>query len=93
MDSGLVKRLCALLDLEVVTESGEGLGRAFDFHGDLQASSLKLTGIFVGRSGLRERLGASRARHKGSGDVIPWDSVVRIRAGKIVVRDDAAPPS
>jgi sporulation protein YlmC with PRC-barrel domain len=87
MDPGLVKRLSELLDLQVVTESGDSLGRAFDFQGDLQERGLKLTGIFVGQRGLRERLGISRARRKGSGDVVPWDSVVRIRDGRIVVRD------
>lgn len=82
-----MKRLSDLLDLEVVTESGASLGRAFDFQADLQGRRLRLTGIFVGRRGLRERLGVSRARHKGAGDVIPWDSVVRVRGGRIVVRD------
>ena len=80
-------RLSKLLDCEVVTESGAGLGRAFDFQADLQKGSLKLTGILVGRYGLRERLGVSRARHKGSGDVIPWDAVVRVGRGRIVVKD------
>jgi len=87
VDAGLVKRLSDIVDLEVVTESGASLGRAFDFQADLQGGRLTLTGIFVGRRGLRERLGVSRGRHKGSGDAIPWDTVVRVRGGKIVVRD------
>jgi len=86
VDAGLVKRLSDIVDLEVVTESGASLGRAFDFQADLQGGRLTLTGIFVGRRGLRERLGISRARHKSSGGAIPWDTVVRVRGGKIVVR-------
>jgi sporulation protein YlmC with PRC-barrel domain len=85
---GRVKRISDLLDMQVVTESGDKLGHALDFRAEMSTGRLKVVGIFVSRRGLEERLGTGRLRHKGSGQIVPWDAVLRFYGGKIVVRDD-----
>ncbi len=91
-------RLTDLLDRKVVTESGESLGRAFDFRAELTPRKLELTGIVVARQGLLERLGVVATsvsrRHSGRArGVVPWAGVVRYEKRTIVVRDDAKPRS
>jgi sporulation protein YlmC with PRC-barrel domain len=83
-------RLSALLGVEVRTESGEELGRLHDVRADLTSSSLRVTGLVVGRAGLLERLGlgaprtGARLRQR---DAIPWAAVVRADRRGVVVRD------
>jgi len=86
-------RLGELLGREVVTESGERLGRVHDVQSELEEGRLRVTGVVAGAPGLLERFGigtggkggARRAlRHSHSG--IPWERVVRV-GREVVVRD------
>ena len=81
-----MRTLTSLLRREVVTESGRSLGHCHDIRGELTSTSLRLTGLCVGRGGWLDRLGiGGHDRH----DTIPWAAVVRIEGKRIVVRDDA----
>jgi sporulation protein YlmC with PRC-barrel domain len=82
-------KLSSLLDRAVVTESGERLGRAFEFHARLDGNEIELTAIVVGRRGFLERLGVVGVRAGRKEGAIPWESVVRIGPKTITVRDDA----
>jgi sporulation protein YlmC with PRC-barrel domain len=86
-------RLGELLGREVVTESGERLGRVHDVQGELEEGRLRVTGVVAGAPGFLERFGigargkggARRAlRHGHAG--IPWERVVRV-GREVVVRD------
>ena len=83
-------RLSDFLGLDVRTESGERLGRVHDVRGELSSSSLRITGLVVGRLGLLERLGlgapGSRSRLRVQ-DAVPWSAVVRADRRGVVVRD------
>ena len=81
-----MRTLSSLLQRKVVTESGESLGRCHDLRGELTASTLRVTGLCVGRRGWLERLGVSG---HDAHETVPWDAVVRIDGKHIVVRDDA----
>jgi sporulation protein YlmC with PRC-barrel domain len=92
-------RLSDLLNREVVTESGEGLGRVHDVRGVLVGGRLRVTGLVAGRYGILERYGvgthgsggSSRAKVRGF-PIIPWGSVVRV-GPKVVVSDQPAEPT
>jgi sporulation protein YlmC with PRC-barrel domain len=86
-------RLGELLGREVVTESGERLGRVRDVQGELEEGRLRVTGLVAGAPGILERLGVGAAgkggvrratRHGHAG--IPWERVVRV-GRDVVVRD------
>ena len=86
-------RLGELLDREVVTESGERLGRVYDVKGELEEGRLRVIALVAGTPGILERFGigakgkggARRAlRHGRAG--IPWERVVRV-GREVVVRD------
>jgi sporulation protein YlmC with PRC-barrel domain len=87
-----MRPLSSFLRRTVVTESGRRLGRCYDLRGELTSSKLRVTALVVGRRGLAEHLGiagsasatAAPVRHRGT---VPWDAVVRLEAGRIVVRD------
>ena len=83
-------RLSDLLGANVVSESGDHLGRVHDVRGELTSRSLRITGLVVGGVGLLERLGlgapGSAVRIR-SHDVIPWLDVVRADRRGVVVRD------
>jgi sporulation protein YlmC with PRC-barrel domain len=86
-------RLTDFLNVHVITESGDKLGRVHDLRAEHAPRTLKVTGLIIGKLGLLERLGAGAP---GSGarirtpDVIPWSAVVRADRRRVVVRDDAA---
>jgi sporulation protein YlmC with PRC-barrel domain len=89
-----VRRLSRFLDAQVVTESGEKLGRCFDVRGEKTESTLKVTGLVVGKRGFLERLGIGSSRgeakrhHKvWERDTVPWSAVVRLERDRIVVKD------
>jgi sporulation protein YlmC with PRC-barrel domain len=85
-----VRTLSSLLRRNVITESGHSLGRCYDLRGELTASTLRVTGLCVGRSGWLEHLGI---RGHDAHHTIPWSAVVRIEGKQIVVRDGVALPS
>jgi sporulation protein YlmC with PRC-barrel domain len=88
-------RLIDLLGCEVETESGEKLHRVWDVRTEETEGGLRLVGLLIGRHGLLERLGLlswrQMRRHgeriRPDVDVVPWDSVLRIDKGVIIVRD------
>jgi sporulation protein YlmC with PRC-barrel domain len=86
-------RLGELLGRQVVTESGERLGRVRDVQGELEEGRLRVTALVAGAPGILERLGVGAAgkagarratRHGHAG--IPWERVVRV-GRDVVVRD------
>ena len=88
-------QLIDLLGSEVCTESGEKLAHVWDVRAEQTDGGYRIVGLLVGRSGLLERLGIKSwraAREHGEKtrpkvDVVPWDAVLRIEHGVIVVRD------
>jgi sporulation protein YlmC with PRC-barrel domain len=91
MDPRLVMRVSDLLNAQVLTESGEQLGRVRDLRAERTPRTLRVTGLVVGGLGLLERLGIGApesADHIRTHDVVPWSAVIRADRSKIVVRDD-----
>ena len=92
-------QLIDLLGSEVRTESGDSLAHVWDVRAERADGGYRIIGLLVGRSGLLERLGIKswRAARKHGGktrpdvDVVPWDAVLRIDRGVIVVRDGTRP--
>ena len=87
-------RLSELLNREVVTESGERLGRVHDVRGELVGGRLRVIGLVAGRLGILERYGVGTHGSGGpsqakvhSHPIIPWERVVRV--GSEVVVDDS----
>ena len=86
-------RLGELLGREVVTESGERLGRVHDVQGELEEGRLRVTALVAGAPGILERLGvgargkggARRAKRRGYA-AIGWERVVRV-GRDVIVRD------
>jgi sporulation protein YlmC with PRC-barrel domain len=79
-----VRTFSSLQKRKVVTTSGRSLGRCHDLRGERTSTSLRITGLCVGRGGWLAHLGVARHdRHS----VIPWEAVVRIEGTRIVVRD------
>jgi sporulation protein YlmC with PRC-barrel domain len=92
-------RLVELLGCEVQTESGDELDRVFDVRTEEVEGGLKLVGLLVGPHGMLERLGLLNWRGmREHGEqtrphqkVIPWEDVLRIDEGILIVRDGARP--
>jgi sporulation protein YlmC with PRC-barrel domain len=78
-----LRTLSSLLYREVLTESGDSLGRLYDVRCELTARTLTVMGLVTGKRGLFERFGVLPR----SSTPIPWDDVVRIEGKRIVVRD------
>jgi sporulation protein YlmC with PRC-barrel domain len=91
-------RLSELLRRSVVTESGRKLGHVHDVRAVQRGERLLVIGIVVGQHGLLEHfcvgIGAGRrgttVRH--TENVVPWEAVVRVASGKVVVRDGTELP-
>jgi sporulation protein YlmC with PRC-barrel domain len=86
-------RLSELLGRQVVSESGERLGRVHDVRGELVDGRLRITGLAAGELGLLERYGVGTHGSGGPGrvkvhghGVIPWERVIRV-GGTVVVSD------
>jgi sporulation protein YlmC with PRC-barrel domain len=95
-----VIQLSDLLGSEVVTESGEPLAQhVWEVRAERADGALRLVGLLVGRvafferMGLRHALGQPRRRTRTRPDRsgIPWEAVVRVEPGRIVVRDGTRP--
>ena len=92
-------RLVELLGAEVQTESGEALDRVFDVRCEEVEGGLELVGVVVGPHGFLERLGllSWRGMRKHGEqtrphvEAIPWEDVLRIDEGILIVRDGARP--
>jgi sporulation protein YlmC with PRC-barrel domain len=81
-----VRTFSSLLGRMVVTESGREFGRCRDVRARIGRSDAVVEGLVVGRAGLFEHLGIGGSAEHGR-DLVPWDAVLRIDAGRIVVRD------
>jgi sporulation protein YlmC with PRC-barrel domain len=85
--------LSELLHRKVETESGRRLGHVHDVRAVHRDGRLVLTSVIVGRRALLEHfgIGLGRARTGTKGRTgpatVPWGSVVRMTAGKVVVED------
>jgi sporulation protein YlmC with PRC-barrel domain len=89
-----MRPLTSFLNRAVVTESGRKLGRCYDLRADLGPTSLKVKALVVGRTGLIEHFGIGPGKHATASkdkvrghDTVPWEAVVRLEQGRIVVRD------
>jgi sporulation protein YlmC with PRC-barrel domain len=83
-----MRTFSSLQKRKVQTSSGRSLGRCHDLRGELTETTLRVTGLCVGRTGWLAHLGIRRhSRHS----VIPWEDVIRIEGKRIIVRDAAAP--
>jgi sporulation protein YlmC with PRC-barrel domain len=86
-------RLSDLLHRKVVTESGRNLGHVHDVRAERKGDRLLITAVLVGRRGVLEHFGLGIADGKqGSklrtaAELVPWEAVVRLASGKVVVRD------
>ena len=86
-------RLSVLLHRKVETESGRRLGHVHDVRAERRGGRLIVTSLLVGKHALLEHfglgLGNARAGAKlrtGAGTV-PWEDVLRVSSGKVVVKD------
>jgi sporulation protein YlmC with PRC-barrel domain len=86
-------RLSELLNREVVTESGRGLGHVHDVRGQLVEGRLRVIGLAAGKLGILERYGVGTHGSGGPEEakvhghpIIPWKRVVHV-GSKVVVRD------
>lgn len=84
-----MRTLSSFLRREVVTESGRSLGRCYDLRGELSATTLRVTGLCIGRRALLEHLGIRAQKPQA---IIPWEAIVRIESKRIIVHDDAPAP-
>ena len=81
-----MRTLSSFQKRKVETESGRSLGRCRDLRGELEDSTLRVTGLRVGRTAWLAHLGL---RPPDQPTIVPWDNVVRIEGKRIIVRDDA----
>lgn len=81
-----MRTLSSYLRRDVVTQSGASLGRCRDLRGELTSTTLRVTGLYVGRYGVLQRLGIPSRRRV---TFIPWHAVTAIEGKRIIVRDDA----
>jgi hypothetical protein len=70
----------------VESESGREFGRCHDLRASLGRGRPQVQAIVVGRRGWLEHLGIRRPSARRP-DAVPWEAVVRIEGGRIVVRD------
>jgi sporulation protein YlmC with PRC-barrel domain len=92
-------RLSELLNRNVVSESGQQLGRVHDVRGELVGGRLRLTGLVAGKLGILERYGIGTHGSGGPGQakvhghpIILWERVVRV-GSEVVIRDESPTPS
>lgn len=70
----------------VETESGRRIGSCRDMRAVVGRGTLKVTELVVGGRGRLEHFGIGTPKAQAP-DAVPWEAVVRIDGGRIVVRD------
>ena len=85
-------RASQLIGAVVRSESGERLGRVHDLRAHASSGGgWVLMGIVTGPRGLVARFeGAEGDEAVRAGNVIPWEAIVRLDEGLVVVRDEVA---
>ena len=81
-----MRTFSSFLGRMVVTEGGRELGKCRDLRATVGRGRPAVDALVVGRRGRLEHLGVKRASQRVK-DAVPWDAVVRIEGGRIVVRD------
>jgi len=81
-----VRTFSSFLGRQVVTEGGRDLGKCRDLRATLGRGRPKVDAIVVGHRGRLEHLGIKPASGRRR-NAVPWEAVVRIEGGRIVVRD------
>jgi hypothetical protein len=91
-------KLSDLLGARIVTEGGDQLGHVFDVRAErtgegAPAGDWRLKALVVGTRGVFERLGIRSAGDEPvlDRDVVPWDAVVRLERGQVLVREGTKP--
>ena len=91
-------KLSDLLGARIATESGDRLGHVFDVRAERvgdgpPAGEWRVKALVVGRRGVFERLGMRSAGDEPllDRDVVPWDAVVRLEPGEVLVREGTRP--
>jgi sporulation protein YlmC with PRC-barrel domain len=86
-------RLSELLHRTVETESGRKLGHVHDVRAERRGDRLLITGVCVGRRALLEHFGIGLKhgqrgmKMRTAAQIVPWDAVVRLSSGKVIVAD------
>jgi sporulation protein YlmC with PRC-barrel domain len=81
-----VRTFSSFLGRMVETESGRKLGACRDLRASLGGGWPEVEAVVVGRRGWLEHLGILRPSARPP-KAVPWEAVVRIEGGRIVVRD------
>ncbi len=85
-----VVKLSRLLELPVEDQHGRSLGHVHDVRvRRTETGGYRVEGLIVGPRGLLVRLGWRRARWPAPvapHDAVPWEDVLAIEAGRLVVR-------
>jgi sporulation protein YlmC with PRC-barrel domain len=88
-------RVSELLRCRLATPSGRDLGRVWDVRVERQTKvpdervneDWRVTGLITGRSGWKQRIGATPEGEAAGGTLTPWNSVQELRSGVVVVGD------
>ena len=73
------------------TESGERLGRVHDLRAHSPGDGRwLLMGLVTGPKGVLARFQGGEEEAIRAGKVIPWEAVVRLEEGVVIVRDEVA---
>ena len=73
------------------TESGERLGRVHDLRAHPSGDGgWLLMGLVTGPKGVLARFQGGEEEAIRAGNVIPWEAVVRLEEGVVIVRDEVA---
>jgi sporulation protein YlmC with PRC-barrel domain len=84
-------RASDLVGCKVRTTGGEKLGRVHDLRAVAAPDgNWRLTGLVVGKLGLLSRLAGDASTSRGR-SVVPWQDIVELGDGQIVVRSDSEP--
>jgi sporulation protein YlmC with PRC-barrel domain len=84
-------RASDLIGCELRTQSGQKLGRVHELRANATGDGWELAGLIAGPRGLSDRFrgGGGPDDPSRGGDVIPWESVVALEDGLVIVRDAA----
>jgi sporulation protein YlmC with PRC-barrel domain len=82
-------RFSHLVGSPVVDSEGTRLGHVFDVHVEADAGRLRVKHLLIGRAGLAARLSLD-VSWRLAGEEVPWERVVEVEPGRVVVRPAGA---